>query len=494
MPGRSYRAAAPVQNKAYLVTLITGSRSYQFRFPQPAWLAAIALLSLIGVVYLGATAYWVFHDDLLASLMRRQIDMQSAYEDRIGLLRHEIETVTLRARSEEARFGADLQKLTQRQTQMENRTAILLALSERLKSYRVAETKGIDGITVKAAKSSTANETNPLLSGAFGALLPQSSSAYAPLAPALPLSSTVKQRPEAPDLRLSVDVESLNEPSPPSAPSGALIPQAKPEQVADLAGTYDRLDADQMRVLANMLVPASRVAKDIRTAFATAGLAVDEFSAAGPTHGKGKLPRPDHNVGGPFVPLSAATDGSTFTRQVSLVESAIDSSENMRRLLPQIPLRRPLYGTCEVTSGFGPRLDPFFRRAAMHTGVDLLDDYGASVHATARGVVTYAGPNGGYGNMVEVDHGNGLTTRYAHLSAIQVSVDQRVEAGTILGKIGSTGRSTGPHLHYETRIAGEPVDPERFLRAGALLFGPSGEDLISSSERRPAQQAELRDQ
>jgi murein DD-endopeptidase MepM/ murein hydrolase activator NlpD len=82
-----------------------------------------------------------------------------------------------------------------------------------------------------------------------------------------------------------------------------------------------------------------------------------------------------------------------------------------------------------------------------------------------------AGTNGGYGRMVEVDHGNGFTTRYAHLSAIDVEVGQVVRIGQIVGRVGSTGRSTGPHLHYETRVDGDPVDPQKFLRAGVRLGG-----------------------
>jgi murein DD-endopeptidase MepM/ murein hydrolase activator NlpD len=122
-----------------------------------------------------------------------------------------------------------------------------------------------------------------------------------------------------------------------------------------------------------------------------------------------------------------------------------------------------------MTSGFGGRVDPFNGRLAIHTGVDFRGDYGATVRATAAGKVTIAGPMGGYGKMVEIDHGNGLSTRYAHLSAIAVQEGQTIESGAVIGAIGSTGRSTSPHLHYETRIDGEPIDPLRFLRAGEKL-------------------------
>ena len=143
--------------------------------------------------------------------------------------------------------------------------------------------------------------------------------------------------------------------------------------------------------------------------------------------------------------------------------------DRLGAIVDRVPLRRPL-GTLEVTSTFGARLDPFFGRPAMHTGVDLREAWGENVAATASGVVSLAGSDGGYGKMVEIDHGNGIKTRYAHLGAIAVAVNQTIPAGTIVGQVGSTGRATGPHLHYEVRIDGEPVDPARFLAAGAELF------------------------
>jgi murein DD-endopeptidase MepM/ murein hydrolase activator NlpD len=101
----------------------------------------------------------------------------------------------------------------------------------------------------------------------------------------------------------------------------------------------------------------------------------------------------------------------------------------------------------------------------MHTGIDFRAPSGSPIRATAAGRVVESGWVGGYGNMVEIDHGHGLTTRYAHMSSLGVDVGETVARGDIVGKVGSTGRSTGPHLHYETRLDGEPMDPMRFLRA-----------------------------
>jgi murein DD-endopeptidase MepM/ murein hydrolase activator NlpD len=115
------------------------------------------------------------------------------------------------------------------------------------------------------------------------------------------------------------------------------------------------------------------------------------------------------------------------------------------------------------------RIDPFLGRPAMHTGLDFRGEIGDAIRATAGGVVVSAGWSGGYGRMVEIEHGHGLSTRYGHLSEIDVRVGQAVKTGQIVGRLGSTGRSTGPHLHYETRVEGDAVDPQKFLRAGTRM-------------------------
>ena len=134
-----------------------------------------------------------------------------------------------------------------------------------------------------------------------------------------------------------------------------------------------------------------------------------------------------------------------------------------------MPYRKPVIGEVEFTSGFGVRSDPFLGRPAMHTGLDFRAATGDPVRATANGKVVSSGWAGGYGRMVEVDHGNGLSTRYGHLSEIHVKVGDVIKIGQVIGAVGSTGRSTGPHLHYETRIDGDAVDPQKFLRAGVRL-------------------------
>ena len=116
-----------------------------------------------------------------------------------------------------------------------------------------------------------------------------------------------------------------------------------------------------------------------------------------------------------------------------------------------------------ISSGFGYRSDPFTGAGAMHAGLDFKGPIGTPIHAASRGVVSFVGQKSGYGNVVEISHGNGLVTRYAHMSAFHAAVGQKVAAGAVIGAIGSTGRSTGPHLHFELRINDRAVNPRPFL-------------------------------
>ena len=181
--------------------------------------------------------------------------------------------------------------------------------------------------------------------------------------------------------------------------------------------------------------------------------------------GLDRAPGPEPGIGGPLVPI----DPSPFADALALAARTVGDAQALRRLMARLPLDRPLARDHGVASTFGPRLDPFTRGLALHTGLDLKAEMGEPALATAPGRVVSAEPAGGYGNMVEIDHGHGVITRFAHLSRIMVRPSQWLRAGDLVGFVGSTGRSTGAHLHYETRIDGEPVDPQGFLEAGREL-------------------------
>jgi murein DD-endopeptidase MepM/ murein hydrolase activator NlpD len=167
--------------------------------------------------------------------------------------------------------------------------------------------------------------------------------------------------------------------------------------------------------------------------------------------------------GGPLISLATSKNGSLDPRFHRLGASLarMDALERGLAGIPQV-----LPASLEfISSGFGYRADPFNGGAAFHSGLDFRGPIGAPIYAAAKGKVSFAGVRPGYGNCLEIDHGNGLVTRYAHMSAFRARVGQAVEAGAVIGAIGSTGRSTGPHLHFEVRVHDRPVNPRPFLEA-----------------------------
>lgn len=179
----------------------------------------------------------------------------------------------------------------------------------------------------------------------------------------------------------------------------------------------------------------------------------------------------DEGVGGPFIPVSAmrieGISDASFTKAFAGVSAHVKELDTLFAAFRHVPLTRPVYGSeFEMTSGFGARIDPFTHRLGFHPGMDFGGPWGATITATAPGVVDWAGYRGGYGQMVEIDHGFGIKTRYGHMSAILIKVGARVDKGTPVGKLGSTGRSTGPHVHYEVWLGDVVRDPSRFIEAG----------------------------
>ena len=167
-----------------------------------------------------------------------------------------------------------------------------------------------------------------------------------------------------------------------------------------------------------------------------------------------------HAEGGPFLPPTRADQpaGSIVAEMIARI----------RGLAKTLPLSTPLEHY-QLGSRFGPRRDPFNGRPAFHTGLDFDAAYMSPVYATAPGIVTYAGYRGAYGKVVEIDHGNGITTLYGHMHRYTVSVGQRVEAHAQIGLLGSTGRASGPHVHYEVIVNGQPQDPGKFMELARLV-------------------------
>jgi len=216
--------------------------------------------------------------------------------------------------------------------------------------------------------------------------------------------------------------------------------------------------AEQERMVSKAEVFAKTRAERLRLAFRLAGLNPTSFAGSG--------------QGGP---LTSAKDTKSLADFLGvdtdfaerIRNAAIDLSDmrGLQQSSERIPFSRPTAGTRE-TSGFGVRFDPFSHAPRFHEGQDFAGPYLTPIYATAPGIISYVGVRTGYGNVVEIDHGNGFKTRYAHLASYSVHSGQRVAVDQRIASMGNTGRSTGTHLHYEVWINGRPQNPARFLKAG----------------------------
>jgi murein DD-endopeptidase MepM/ murein hydrolase activator NlpD len=182
-----------------------------------------------------------------------------------------------------------------------------------------------------------------------------------------------------------------------------------------------------------------------------------------------------HGMGGPDIPLQdVRVEGvadKSFSTAFLRASAVLEQMDTLLSAMHHLPLAMPVSGSqFERTSGFGARVDPFTGQYSFHSGVDFAGPWGSLIESTAPGRVIYAGERGGYGNMVEIDHGFGIHTRYGHLSTILVRVGANVPAGAPIGKLGSTGRSTGPHVHYEIWYNDVVRNPSTFIEAGRHVF------------------------
>lgn len=240
------------------------------------------------------------------------------------------------------------------------------------------------------------------------------------------------------------------------------------------ASALARLEARQLAFVENLTRFADRRADRAEAAMRQLGL-----------DPRGILASAARGQGGPLEKLSTSRDGSVDPRFGRLGRS-LARMNALERGLEGIPQVMPV-DRLMISSGFGVRHDPFDGSAAMHSGLDFRGPTGAPIHAAAAGKVIFVGNRAGYGNLVEISHGNGLTTRYAHMSKFNARRGQKVEAGDVIGAIGSTGRSTGPHLHFEVRINNRAVNPRPFLEAAPhVLEEARASPRVSPGERDAA--------
>ncbi|CAN7311560.1 M23 family metallopeptidase [Rhizobium sp. LjRoot254] len=395
------------------------------------WMAAltVSFFGLFTIGYLSATAYLVLRDDLMGASMARQARMQHEYEDRIAALRAQVDRITSRQLLDQQVVEDKVEKLMEQQMALANRQGKLGSVLER------AENSGLD------TDIATPTEDQPLDS--TGSL-------------------------DTTDGDKHASIESFD----------TLMGKSKPAKTRALSfaaidgNVADRADKLFSTVTLSLKGIEQEQLDHIRSLTANADARADKIHDILKNTGL-KLPAklaeaeldPDSAIGGPFVEPETASE---FEASISGLDIALDRLERVKAVARKLPFANPAPNR-QITSLFGNRVDPFFGRLAMHAGIDFRQKTGGKVRATGAGIVIHAGTSGGYGVMVEIDHGNGITTRYGHLSKVLVKEGDIVSEGDLIALSGSTGRSTGPHLHYEVRRNGTAVDPMRFLNAGLKL-------------------------
>jgi murein DD-endopeptidase MepM/ murein hydrolase activator NlpD len=424
------RVAFGQRKKTHTVIIASGERIRHFTI-RP-WLAALvgSALAAIAIGYLLATTYLVLRDDLIGAAIAHQARMQQAYEDRIAELRAQLDRVTSRQLLDQQIMEAKVAELLARQKELSLRHGRL-----------------------------------DVVSGQESRMMPEEVPAPEPR-PDRRAMLEIRTGLDLAGRSARIDQESSREVAAASASrllaafSGHGFLRSGQLSVADRADrifvainrSLRTIESEQLDRVRQLTADTYQTAEEIAETLRSAGLEIDaDYGGAG--------------TGGPFVSSEAAT---SFDDEVAELDAALARLDAVKALARRLPIANPAAGRA-ISSRFGMRRDPILGVPAMHAGMDFRAPAGTPVAAAAPGIVVFADWNGGYGRMIEIDHGNGFSTRYAHLRRILVKEGQEVQSGTRIGEVGNSGRSTGPHLHYEVRREGRAVNPITFLAIGRKL-------------------------
>ncbi|MCM5551819.1 peptidoglycan DD-metalloendopeptidase family protein [Pleomorphomonas sp. NRK KF1] len=417
------------QSSARRIVIISRDNTRTYTFSPLALFGGLTLFLAVSLGFLAATTYLVFRDDLFDLVRERNANMQQAYEDRIARLRSEIDRISSRQILDSVAMDEKVEKIMSVQQGIADRQRAVGELIDKARSIGLID----DGNTAVPADRRAALAPTDVTG---------SINAYADAGRA----SLIDRQFDA--LTSATGV--------PAIPKADLrTPDGKPDFKA-ISKHLAAVDAEQAKAVEAIAEAANSRVDEAVEVIANAGLHVNVPEAPDGT---------EDAVGGPYVPLAGA---QALTAAMQDADQAFDRMARVKAAAAKLPLIRPLPGG-DMTSNFGSRRDPFLGSLAFHAGIDFRSPTGTDIKPTAPGIVTVAGWSGGYGNLVEIDHGNGVTTRYGHMSRITARVGDRVTRDTVIGEVGSTGRSTGPHLHYETRVDGAPINPVNYINAGNKL-------------------------
>lgn len=424
-----------------------------------------AVLASCTVMFLGWVAFAsvnvLFKDRIIAAKEKHFHQMQTAYEDRVSGLQLSYDEVNSALVASDDRFRAVAGELEAKQNAiisfLDRKRQVDSALAASAKSVMQAEGNQPGGQNRPAAGQQTGGQDED------GFSFPQQ-------------QITQPQRPPQKTRRASF----LNFGGSVGRWAGAFFNGRNARKPAadiairhpalkNLAGDTDRVQrigVEETRLMARAETEAASGVRDIQSLLRRAGINADQYVSR---------VQSAHGMGGPEIPIdperAPGVSDTRFQQAYGQAHGTLDQLDRYLVALSHIPLTTPVVGgQFENSSPFGARVDPITGRYAFHPGIDFSGPYGSLIRATAPGVVVSAYFNGAYGNMVEINHGYGVHTKYGHMSAILVRPGTKVQKGSPIGRLGSTGRSTGPHVHYEVWYDGTLRNPRNFIEAGRYVL------------------------
>jgi murein DD-endopeptidase MepM/ murein hydrolase activator NlpD len=431
-----------------------------------ATLAGLTLIFLGWVAF--ATVNVIFKDRIIAAKDHRYQQMQTAYENRVADLQNSYDDLNGALVSAEDHFKATADGLQAKQNAiagfLNRANQVQAAVGSRnvasapMPSHApIAHAAAPDALDVEAPADLDGDDTDSSqLTVMPGPAAPQPRTAR-------PVKSSSLF--EGAYHRVAALVEAvtsrLHAPKPARDIPAAYAQHPALRALAEQTSRVARIGTDETVLMARTEGALDQGVGNLRAVMRRTGINPDSFARkiAG-------------GEGGPEIPLDQVhiegVNDAKFTHAYLSAAAVLDQLNGLSSAMDHIPLTMPVTASAgfDRSSGFGARVDPFTGRYAFHPGIDFAGPWGSVVHSTAPGTVVFAGNRGGYGNMVEIDHGYGIHTRYGHLSAITVRIGTRIAKGASVGRVGSTGRSTGPHVHYEVWYDNVVKNPNNFIEAG----------------------------
>ncbi|MFN3626353.1 MAG: peptidoglycan DD-metalloendopeptidase family protein [Parvibaculum sp.] len=416
-----------------------------------SFFAVIAFVCLTWVAYSSVNV--VFKEQIIAAKDRRYVKMQSSYEERMARLQSAYDELNGQIIITEERFLATTRQLEEKHEQLAMLMSQRQSARSTLETMRRNYAETVSGQTIASANGNT------VLMRVDGAGEGGSEVVHTTARPQQQTTNLERFVIETPQDSATIDIAEL-----------AGRAERPNEVVAQIDARLAQLDHAQQGLINNVEELTDRRLRELKSIVSMT-----------------KVVNPDDLLkrsasktaqGGPFIELVggldlAGGDESAFAKQLFRVSQNLRKVADLEESIARMPLAEPLVHY-RKTSSYGSRRDPFNGRMAFHSGEDMAAPHGTKVFAPGAGTVTFAGWRGGYGRVVEIDHGNGFKTRYGHLGSMNVRVGQKIAFRDVIGKVGSSGRSSGPHLHYEVWFDGIVRNPSKFIEAGQYVFAKQG--------------------